>query len=52
MEHYDYEVVSPNAWTFLLTWYGTEEGLVSILRPVCLDQRSNKFFVDLYLESN
>ena len=52
MEHYDFETVTPEVWRLLQAWYGIEFGLIPIIRPVCFDRRSNRFFVDLYLEFN
>jgi hypothetical protein len=52
MEHYDFEAILPEVWRLLQVWYGSESGLIPIIRPVCFDRRSNKFFVDLYLEFN
>lgn len=52
MEHYDYEAVLPEVWRFLTAWYGCVPDFVPILRPVRYDRRSNRFFVDLYMDSN
>ena len=52
MEHYDFEAILPEVWRLLQAWYGNESELIPIIRPVCFDRRSNKFFVDLYLEFN
>ena len=52
MEHFDYELVLPEVWRYFTAWYGCVADMVPILRPMGFDKRSNKFFVDLYLDSN
>ncbi len=52
MEHFDYEAILPEVWRRLIAWYGCVPDLVPILRPIQFDKRSNRFYVDLYLESN
>ncbi len=52
MEHFDYELVLPEVWRYFTAWYGCVTDMVPILRPMGYDKRSNKFFVDLYLDSN
>ena len=51
IEHYDFEVLLPQVWAHLIAWYEFTDAL-SILRPVCYDKKSDRHFIDLYLEQN
>jgi hypothetical protein len=60
MEHYDYEVVLPQIWRLLVAWYGCgdyaehithdKRAELGILRPLALDKKTDKHYIDLYLE--
>ena len=52
MEHHDYEAVPPEVWKYLVAWYGFKADQTPIMRLISFDKRTNKFFVDLYLEGN
>jgi hypothetical protein len=52
MEHHDYEAVPPEVWKYLVAWYGFKADQTHIMRLISFDKRTNKFFVDLYLEGN
>lgn len=62
MEHYDFEVVLPQIWRLFVAWYGCRDwpDLIThdkraeqgILRPLAFDKKSDKYFIDLYLEQN
>ena len=51
IEHHDFEVLLPQVWAHLIAWYEFSDGL-PILRPVCYDKKSDRHFIDLYLEQN
>jgi hypothetical protein len=62
MEHYDYEVILPQIWRLLVGWYGCGDWVehithekraeLGILRPLALDKKTDKHYIDLYLEQN
>jgi len=52
MEHHDYESVLPEVWWYFTAWYGCAPDLVPIQRPLEFNEETNKFYVDLYLDSN
>ena len=49
IEHHDFEVLLPQVWAHLIAWYEFSDTL-PILRPVCYDKKSDRHFIDLYLE--
>ena len=51
IEHHDFEVLLPQVWAYLIGWYGFADNM-PILRPVCYDKKSDRYFMDLYLEQN
>ena len=51
IEHHDFEVLLPQVWAHLVAWYEFSD-ILPILRPVCYDNKSDRFVVDLYLEHN
>ena len=51
IEHHDFEVLLPQVWAHLISWYEFTD-VLPILRPVCHDKKSDRHFIDLYLEQN
>ena len=51
IEHHDFEALLPAVWNYLTSWYDFVDNM-PLLRPVCYDKKSDRHFIDLYLEQN
>ena len=51
IEHHDFEALLPQVWAYLTAWYDFADNM-PILRPLCYDKKSDRYFIDLYLEQN